>query len=183
MGTYPPYNPSRDFEEAEYRVRKVSWAHVQGTSMPTRLATACQSQTATQSPSSMSAQTSSSSSVTRSQFRSPVYPRTARTALRTRSRRPRSKQAIPTSTHGIRSKVCAGSEGLKDSSMFSDSSTALMSRGSSRAGRRFGGGDDVRETSNPVPCEPCESPSCIEFCLDGLREDGQLCGRPSPWRP
>lgn len=47
-------------------------AHAHGTSTPMFLATACQSHTASQSPSSISAHTSSSSSAIRSQLRRPV---------------------------------------------------------------------------------------------------------------
>lgn len=134
------------------RRRRTPYLHVQRKSKPIRLATPCQSHTATQSPCSISAHTSSRSSATRSQFRRPVYPRTALIAVRTRSRCDTSKHAVPITMQGMSKSVCTGSEGLKDSSISNDSFTAKVIRRSSCAGRRAGGGDEAR------------GPSCV--CVD-----------------
>lgn len=66
------------------------------------------------------------------------------------------------------SKVWEGSEGLKDSRMVRDSSTARVIRRSWYAGLRVGGGEDALSWHEDESC------SCIELVLDGLRDVGQL---------
>src|SRR5690606_33592943 len=98
-------------------------------------------------------------------------PLTALTAILTLSCCAGLKHAVPRIRHGMRSSRCDGSDGLKDSRIESDSSTATVIRGSCNSGRRMGGGDGARDgvispLSEAVVREPCKaSPESSD--LDG----------------
>ena len=140
-------------------------------SSPRSRATCCQSQTADQSPLSMSRHTSSSRTVTRSVLRRPVYPRTVLSAFRTRSCRSAEKHAAPTTRQGMSRSFWLGSLGLNDSMKARDSSTAFITRASWPNGSRLELGDTGSGISLRVPSS-IRGPSDPLFFRDGGLERG-----------